>query len=645
MGPIPEKDSVTTLGFQYVASYWNNPVTATQIIKEISHPYDTGTSMNLLLKSLDNILAIADSCGLKVILVPSTGKLAQSPDAVDDVANYLKVYAAHFADNPAILAYDLYNEPIWVDNLKHFDPAYDHNKYEVCQYVKSWYDSVKLGDPNHLVTMGLCTFNDVIEWDPGIMKLDFISEHLYPNMRPEEHYNIDTAMIRYRDELIWTARNVPIPWIVGETGFSGTDYQFPPFNVAPHTDTAYTHPPYVWGSIADQKAFADTVIQLVRDCGASGISWWQFQDTFWGQRPDSTPPAEYKESFFGILNSGNWSSGSGYEPFRKSTVESFQQFDPSIPPGEFPDQTAMFYNPFNFSQINRDTISGTVLNYYSNQPVKDAFLILWSKIYLHKTFRTSAFTSLYKHYTFTDPAGAFVAYPAPDNLQPSTIDDMKISVPGFERVERGWSSPYNSSNLGCTDGEIFYLKGTGWQYDAIIADETISYGQIRNYQGWNSLSVSDLVVQSGGISDLSARTEIDLLNTFDAFSGSEVYVFIAQTFPECNDFSTFLKGGTLFSIVEKEPAMEIEISFGKSNDSFDFSLYPNPTTGITILQIENHLPKSSFVKIIDMAGIVKIERELVESIMDIDISGYSKGIYLVQVCYENIVINKKLILQ
>lgn len=645
MGPNAEKDSVTPIGFSYFINYWANPNYKNQIIKDLSPNYSSDPSMDLLLNSLDDILAVAGLCSLKVILVPSRGRLAQSQDAVNDVADYLKVFGAHFANNPDVLAYDLYNEPTWVDHLSVFDSAYDHTKFQVCQYVRSWYDSLKLGDPNHLVTMGLGTFNyhDVIEWDPGIMKLDFISEHIYPAFRIEENYNIDTAMIRFKDELIWTARNVPIPWIIGETGFAGTDNSFPPFNKPKYTDSVYTHQPYVWGSLADQKAFADTALKLMRDCGASGISWWQFQDTYWGQNPDSTSPAAYKESFFGLLNSGNWDTVTGYETFRKPAVESFQTFDPTASPGPFPEQTLMYYNPYNFDETDSHMITGYVKELNTGNPINNAVILINSKI--RATEHDSTIGYAYPHYTFSDTSGTFHCYPAPDSVYATTIDDVKVSFPGCERIERGWTSAYNSQNIPVRNNELFELGSGGVQYDAEITGITIQGSCSSTFEGWNSLTVSNCFIEYSGECVMRARKEINLLNTFEAEYGSELNVLTGETFPECVDFSGFYKVSGIGFQENIASNKVIELNFICEFNSTDFIVFPNPTTGKLKLHLNNNDKATLNVKFTDLIGNTVLESKFTGPMMNIDLTCFPKGVVLLQILGDNMVLIKKIILQ
>ncbi|MCX6278570.1 MAG: cellulase family glycosylhydrolase [Bacteroidetes bacterium] len=645
MAPTPEKPGGMGQGFRYNVNQYHYPYDSLKITWSINPPYSTNSEMNAILKKLEEIVEIAGACGLKVILVPSTGRLAQSPEAVADVANYLKVYAARFAENPAVLAYDLYNEPTWVDIDTTYNPAFDHNKYEVCQYVGSWYDSVKLGDPNHLVTMGLGTFNynDVIEWDPGILKLDFVSEHIYPNLRPEEDYNIDTAMMRFQDELIWTANNIPIPWIIGETGFIATDNDFPPFNVSPFNDYKYTQPPYVWGSTEAQHMFADTVIHMMRNCGASGISWWQFQDTYYGLIPNDSNASDYRESFFGLLNPGNWDSVNGYTTFRKPAVEDFRTFDPTEPPGDFPEPSGLYYNPFNYDINNNYTINGNIQNYVTALPIKDAVLLLVSKFYPEQ-YQPEVFKLIY-HYTFTRDDGLFHAYPPPDGYYPSTIDDMRISYPGCERIERGWWSDYNPDTIPVENNRTFRIYRAGLAYDAEIANVTISANNTRDFYGWNSLTASGFLIEQGGECEMSARTEVNLKPSFDAYTYSEVHIFTAKTFPECIDFQTYLKEANVLVNQSNNIRTELEIKFGVGIENFAFNIYPNPSQGKITLKFENILEGKCTLKVYNNLGFAKPEIELKEQINEIDLSDYSPGLYVLQVVYNNSLVNKKIILR
>ncbi|MDP1621267.1 MAG: cellulase family glycosylhydrolase [Bacteroidales bacterium] len=646
MGPVPEKDTLQEYGFNIISNYWPNPAGANQIKKFLTAPFSADPDMAFYLKMLNDIVAIADSCGLKVILVPSRGMLARSDNAATDVAAYLACFATYFAGNTTVMAYDLYNEPTWVDVWKNH-PEVDHNKYQVCQYVAQWYDSINANDTNHLVTIGLGTFNyhDVIEWDPGIMKVDFISEHIYPSFSSNENFSLSSAINRFRDELIWTGRNIPIPWIVGEFGFAGTDNAFPPFNVSPYTDSLYSHRPYIWGTTAEQYAFVDTALKLFRNCGASGISWWQYQDLYHNQNPATMALGDYKEAFFGLLNPGRWNPATGFSAFRKPVADLFLAYDPEEPPGSFPQQSSLYYNPYNFDSTDVNTRSGTVYNSDYNIPIIDAVALIWSKVYLHQYYDSAKYIQSVSHYTFTDTLGHFNAYPCPDNQRPTTIDDIKVSSPGCQRVERGWYSAFNPDTLPITPNGSYIIGCAGLAYENAVSDTLIPSGTNAEFHGWNSVTFTDAVVASGGHCEAVARQEIVIQAEFDAATGSEVYLHLDEVFPECTVFSGYLKPFSITASSGLNAKTEIELLFHPETSPFDFELFPNPSGGKVTCRITGADQESFTLSIVDLFGRIHVETETNKPENALDLSMLDKGVYLARLFNNHIQFVRKLIIQ
>ncbi|MBK7083929.1 MAG: cellulase family glycosylhydrolase [Flavobacteriales bacterium] len=93
----------------------------------------------------------------------------------------LQEFGDRFNVHPALMAYDLYNEPAYFDYT-------DHTKQWICEKVASVYDELKAADPNHLITVGGISVVEVFEWDPTILKLDFWSPHLYPIFQTPRHH-------------------------------------------------------------------------------------------------------------------------------------------------------------------------------------------------------------------------------------------------------------------------------------------------------------------------------------------------------------------------------------------------------------------------------------------------------------------------
>ena len=265
---------------------------------DIYAPYDnTNTNLNMVLTQTDVVLNMAEAAGLNVILLTGGGKYLVNSDVYPaatgytgtkqdqqaaDYAALLSYYTGHFKNNTTIMAYDMWNEPAYTDD------QYFHTKSEVCQWTAQWYDAIKSADPNHLITMGMAYYNDVLEWDISVIKLDFISQHIYPILSPADNYDLNAAMERFYNDWVWIANNSPMPWIVGETGFSASN------NAAP-----YITPPYTNGNETQQADFVQSSLDITRNAGGSGYSWWLFQDVSWYGPVDN--PESYYLNWYGMM--------------------------------------------------------------------------------------------------------------------------------------------------------------------------------------------------------------------------------------------------------------------------------------------------------------------------------------------------------
>lgn len=155
-------------------------------------------------------------------------------NAVNDYALLLEKLADRLKDHPALLAYDLYNEPhyngmqfkectSWYDNKCHDHIEQKWRKQDICDFTKLWYDAINIFDQNHLVTLGGLGKDELEQWDPAVLHIDFYSPHYYLTKDYRGQWDPIQAMLKYRAELHWIGQVCPMPWIVGETGFSAND--------------------------------------------------------------------------------------------------------------------------------------------------------------------------------------------------------------------------------------------------------------------------------------------------------------------------------------------------------------------------------------------------------------------------------------
>lgn len=199
---------------------------------------------------INSILNEAQELDLKVIVL--TGKKnIHRPKISNIYGDWLSLLADTLKNNPALFAYDLYNEPI------HSSSA-GLTKNNIEEITEDWQKKIIKRDKNALITYGIMGHADVMMWDPSILKCDFLSFHLYP----------EPNNFRYVEASInWIQQNIDKVWIIGETGYSSND-------------TAQTYP--AWGNLEMQKKYAEFVLVKSYCCGAIGFSWWVYKDVFWG---------------------------------------------------------------------------------------------------------------------------------------------------------------------------------------------------------------------------------------------------------------------------------------------------------------------------------------------------------------------------
>lgn len=586
---------------------------------------------------ISHILDLASAHDIKIILLCSNGSGDAFPDRgsnlaeSNDYAAYLSALATALKDKPALLAYDLFNEPTY----QAFNSAkkMDIPKETICQYVGTWYDAIKAADPHHLVTLGCIDIVDVFYWDPGVMKIDFVSMHPYPF--PEKNFlpaNSSITRERILNGMAWFTHALQKPWILGETGLN--------------TNNVPCLQPYMWGNNNDQKTYLTEVLNASRDCGSSGFSWWTFQDAHaycippdfcnptcsycndWagtcGHNSDGSVNQEFMDAlkekvqfnYGGLLeysdpdNSGHYNSA-----FDKPAVAVMQAFDPNagaacVAP------TANYYNPHQYPSSSH-TINGFVRD-INGIPIKDA--VIYSRTTITPPSPDPPFMRL--EYTFTDANGIFQMIPAPDQDAPTSIDDVHIAGYGTEKIYR----------KPALNNKFYFLKRTVMDYDLSITNTTLNIFDVRQYQAFNSITASDVSIHLGAISDFTARGEIHLLSDFEAKQGSEVHIYSSEPFSDCADYSGYLAewpSNNNSRAADNPPVPEIELTFRKKYVPNSVSIFPNPAHDKVTITLnsndKNEVIRSIFIY--DYLGRKSTTINPNSNTFVLDLSEQPKGVY------------------
>lgn len=282
-------------------------------------------------KALSELFGIINQSGLKAIL------LTRVMPGVASTEDHLVRLAERFKEDSTIMAYDLFNEPLYFDTL-------DREKKEVFHLTKDWNRKFKKHAPDQLLTIGLVGIREVFEWDPNAMNVDFLSFH---------PYEFEPGQVK--NEMYWFSQYVEKTWIIGETGLPADNDSVP----------------YV-----EQKKFAEETMQYGYDCGDAGYSWWQYKDVNWKL---------FHASFLGVINRHG-------EP--KPVVEAFQAF--RVPPQrKTPEQLP---NYFNYSKCTKYRITGKLVD-QQNKPLVGGVIMGWDITWLKTVVTVSKADGTFELYS------------------------------------------------------------------------------------------------------------------------------------------------------------------------------------------------------------------------------------------------------
>lgn len=304
----------------------------------------TGSNEDRYLQALDEMLQMAGRAELKVILL-----LRLFPGGARNEALLARI-ADRFKDRTTLMAYDLFNEPLY------FDRPHHRPKDEVHALVKRWRRMIREKAPHQLVTIGLVGVPEVFAWDPNILDVDFISFHPY-EYEPEQ----------VRNEIRWYGEHVDKPWMLGETAIPADNDSVP---------------------YADQLEFARKTLEQTKACGGIGYSWWQFKDVKWGR---------FHADHMGVVDLHGWTGmGAGFPAMQgtvKPVAEAFREFNPEREAGP----CIHLPNYYNFSSLHTAKLTGRVLD-QDRKPVEGAVVLGWNEHWTRS------------YYTISKADGSFELY-------------------------------------------------------------------------------------------------------------------------------------------------------------------------------------------------------------------------------------------
>ncbi|MBL0127753.1 MAG: cellulase family glycosylhydrolase [Flavobacteriales bacterium] len=599
--------------------------------------------------SLRNFIGVADDEGLKVILLvaggepPPTWNAFWDWNSVDRYAHFLERLGQELAMEPGLLAYDLWNEPGWTARGQ---GNYDNwSKSDVCDISARWYDSIRLHDADHLITVGGCNVDDMEHWDPSVIKLDFWSPHLYPQPAIS---GLSNTMNRYYSRLCWIGRNSPMPFLIGETGFSAEedsdDNLDAPGNEHLDADPAHHQLPWMhgtaWAVCEDEQAeFAIASMDATRYYLGSGYSWWTFQN---GRAANlSSGPDAYKENFYGLLKYGGAPCATcpgGLTPWAdKQAVQAFTNYVLPAPPASIGTPPSSYSN---WSMNSGPLLTTIYLRDQHGRPIADAAVKSIQEI---ETIHHTAGYNI--HSIFTSDANGRVEIrrghaPSGYLLKRVLLDIFSQGAKTIRYVAPQllvWNPP--ALVQVWPEEMVIDIFRSPLKYELNIVGQSIACGLGSNVDlyAWDRISLSSVVVEqdgeAGGEVLFRARREIHVHGEFHAEVGSEVHIYPDRVFPKCEvgigmDWIAQPETGLMSELDDSPKARtgEVELTFSKDQVSPSLTVRPNPGVFVIEVDIQN-VWGEALLEILDPVGRV-LRSEMVRSgIVSIGIGGLAEGQY------------------
>ncbi|PCI93425.1 MAG: hypothetical protein COB15_16450 [Flavobacteriales bacterium] len=553
------------------------------------------TKVTEVINLLHLVLNEADTAGLRVIFL-ITG--TEDPNSIQNSLNYYNWVEDGLKDRTALMAYDFYNEPLYSDHG-------DWEKWETKDFIERYYNEIKGVSSNHLTTIGVHGFKDVFEWDPDLMKVDFLSFHFYPF---QEHItgDIDPDFKKYRYQLNWIKNAITTPWIIGETGF---------------TTTGQGNCNDRMGTNVQQMEFAQKSLTWAKESGASGYSWWVYQDQ--ARIKQFTTGCEPKMDFYGLLDhegsiSGNTITPGGYKTHYSSMP--YKAHWDSLNPYNY-NPTDVAFEPgddyYDYYGLDFGThyLNGSVVDQFGD-PIKDAVIKI-------KNVTT--------YLTFSKPDGTFVLPTANTNVCNGGPYELLISAVKCEKktiIIDNNCTTINSitNNIGTVT--LNYIVTNEGQ----INSGTLAAGAIQ-YTDLAVMELDDVELPSGYTTEFIAEKRIHLLPDFKAYDGAISHLYLDVLHCPTNSSSNYDGVMPEQRIGETKQDEVIVVN--------DVLIYPNPSKGIFNIEVLDGNDAS--IEIYNLQGQKVVEFFKLASKSKIDLSNQPDGIYLVRVISEDNVVVERII--
>ncbi len=576
-----------------------------------------------------------------ILLMPGQGASCSAYPSL--YSNYLAVTAAALNTKTALLAYDEWNEPGF-ENFNVF-PA----KSLICSQTKSWYNTLKTNDPNHLVTVGLWEAGlgpDATHWGTDVYKADFYAFHVYPQVNNLSHldyclapYGNNTAyeiadaspdrcvIQNYKDRynacIKWIQNTTNLPWLVGETGFSAPS-GFDCSNPSACTPAAC----WVGGSCAvdgdesQQADFVNNVLTQNIQAGGMGSVFWQFKDVHWNI------PNNPKENYWGMVDSLGHVKTAGH------TLNNFTSNTVTGPPAGY---------PTNYKNLLGNTgtaISGSIGG------IKDAVISGWHIDSTGWLYPVQTISDAGGNFTITSKAPVF---PHPNST--TAINHIEIGAIGYDvAVCDGVAHPANLYS-----GKSFSLNKAVY-YDDYRSALSLDASCPHTYAAPDILCVTNLIVDfiTGGgctgnkLNTFTAGREVCITGESYVGLNAEAAFYISTVDVDCSDgtwgnSTNERKANTATGGSKQVGSEQQAISSGQlaansvktvylnAEGNFSTQIYPNPASDKIYINAQKSI---NFIILYDGSGkqVYKSSSEE-QGMQSIDMAGMAPGVYTLRISY------------
>lgn len=582
------------------------------------YPVIDDSTRGVVFNLIEIVLQAATEADLKVILLVGgvntdhDRRIGYDENTKGDYITYLEQISYRFRNHPTLFAYDMYNEPgrlgltnkiIDENNFVLTDSILDYSKRKICEITSKWYNAIKHNTTNQYVTIGLFDRSDLGHWDPFVVKVDFLSLHLYGySYRDSTNSQLIGEKI-VKSHLLWAKNHFDKPWIIGETGFSSS-------NGACLDD---------YGDYNQQLDFATFSLEFTRDCGGSGYSWWIYKDIFYNQPVDSC-----RGSYFGLFTKGytpiNETDCPSDSSCSKPATSAFKNFDPYIVhTSNCILSEEDYYNPRGYPTSDSTGRSGIIRRISDSLPVSVAHITGWHIIG----------DNWYPYSTFTKPDGTF------DLKSDKRINALKVGAK-YAKTSPIYYYPHIPDVIYIDQPDINHV------YDFTLDNITYGLNEKNYFEAYNDIFVSNTILtgngSTGSMLTLKAGNIIYLNEGFNAQPGSYFLAYFGQI----NIDNCDLLPDTI--CIYKDQAYNSPLLIENPIKDFykEFVILPNPARNTIVLKLSGNSDnvsnlESISVSILTIRGNVIHRTEKYMPGNSIDISTLPNGVYFAKIESQDIV--------